>query len=312
MMAAVFSAHRERNGPENGIATWDPSLWAQLDELGLVRLTGREETGGSGAGWYEAAELVRAPRHRTASGSLWPNTTCSPVGFSKTAGLPMDDARRTVCVLDETGVARRRAVGVPGRQDRHGLARRTTRTSSPTSSQPSSTSPPGPTSPTNPATRFRDTIALVGHRRVADAVIDQLFLRGALIRALQVCAALDRILDLSSPTPPNECNSDARWPSSSPCRTWSPTSPPKPPSPEQPTEAALTEAVRTDWSVRISNSSLPSPGPALDTPHRSSSATPTRYTARSAPPASTGCTSSPNPPWRGARNSDPSTTGTTP
>lgn len=36
----------------------DPGLWGTLTELGLTRLTGSEERGGSGAGWAEAAVLL--------------------------------------------------------------------------------------------------------------------------------------------------------------------------------------------------------------------------------------------------------------
>lgn len=38
----------------------DRDLWQRLDSLGLVRLTGAECDGGSGAGWAEAAELIAA------------------------------------------------------------------------------------------------------------------------------------------------------------------------------------------------------------------------------------------------------------
>lgn len=38
----------------------DRDFWQQLDSLGLVRLTGAERDGGSGAGWAEAAELITA------------------------------------------------------------------------------------------------------------------------------------------------------------------------------------------------------------------------------------------------------------
>ena len=49
MMAAVFAEHGG-----------DGDLWDRLDALGLVRLTGAEDSGGSGAGWPEAAELMSA------------------------------------------------------------------------------------------------------------------------------------------------------------------------------------------------------------------------------------------------------------
>lgn len=42
MMSAVFAAHREQHQPGEGIA----ELWGRLGELGLVRLTGSEESGG--------------------------------------------------------------------------------------------------------------------------------------------------------------------------------------------------------------------------------------------------------------------------
>ena len=55
MMNAVFADHRAVHGPIAG-----PELWDQLRTLGLARLTGAEESGGSGAGWREAAELTAA------------------------------------------------------------------------------------------------------------------------------------------------------------------------------------------------------------------------------------------------------------
>ena len=42
------------------VPTWDLALWEQLDEVGLARLTGSEASGGSGATWFAAAELLDA------------------------------------------------------------------------------------------------------------------------------------------------------------------------------------------------------------------------------------------------------------
>ena len=61
MMGAVFAEHRESH-PPTALAERDVELWHALDDLGLVRLTGGEASGGSGAGWYEAAELWRSTR----------------------------------------------------------------------------------------------------------------------------------------------------------------------------------------------------------------------------------------------------------
>ncbi|MFV9455683.1 acyl-CoA dehydrogenase family protein [Rhodococcus sp. NM-2] len=246
MMSAVFSAHRERNGPENGTATCDPSLWAQLDELGLVRLTGREDTGGSGAGWYEAAELVRAAASHGVRVPLAEHDLLAG-WLLEEAGLPMDDARLTACVLDEKGVAR----GVPWASQADKIVTVWRKNDTYVVADLESTFF-DITSGSNLADEPRDvvsadTIALSG-TAVSDSVIRQLFLRGALIRALQVCAALDRILDLSVAHTTERVQFGrplARFQSvqnlvadmaaeASLARTA--------------TEAALTEAVRTQWS----------------------------------------------------------------
>lgn len=107
MMDAVFAESRATHPPQQP-ARRDPALWHRLDELGLVRLTGAEESGGSGAGWYEATELqAAAVRH----GMRIPLAehdllACWLLG---SAGLAVDGAVRTVCLLDEHG----RATGVP-------------------------------------------------------------------------------------------------------------------------------------------------------------------------------------------------------
>lgn len=49
------SSHQQAAQVERDL---DPDLWHTLTELGLTRLTGSEETGGSGAGWAEAATLL--------------------------------------------------------------------------------------------------------------------------------------------------------------------------------------------------------------------------------------------------------------
>ncbi len=48
-------AHQEAPRVERDL---DPGLWDTLTELGLTRLTGSEERGGSGAGWPEASVLL--------------------------------------------------------------------------------------------------------------------------------------------------------------------------------------------------------------------------------------------------------------
>jgi acyl-CoA dehydrogenase len=52
MMNGVFAEYRETHPPAAAVQR-DAELWRRLDDLGLVRLTGAEESGGSGAGWHE-------------------------------------------------------------------------------------------------------------------------------------------------------------------------------------------------------------------------------------------------------------------
>ena len=59
MMDGVLAAHREAH-PRPVPDAVDHELWRSLDQLGLIRLTGSPDHGGSGAGWAEAAELISA------------------------------------------------------------------------------------------------------------------------------------------------------------------------------------------------------------------------------------------------------------
>ena len=63
LMSAVFVEHRRKRSTapdRTTVPTWDLALWEQLDEVGLARLTGSEASGGSGATWFAAAELLDA------------------------------------------------------------------------------------------------------------------------------------------------------------------------------------------------------------------------------------------------------------
>ncbi len=94
MMDAVFAEHGS-----------DDDLWDRLDALGLVRLTGPEETGGSGAGWVRGgrADVGRgAPRGADAVGR---DTIFWPAGSSTRPAMRYDAAVRTVCLLDADGAA---------------------------------------------------------------------------------------------------------------------------------------------------------------------------------------------------------------
>lgn len=191
MMSAVFAAHREQHQPGEGTA----ELWGRLDELGLVRLTGSEESGGSGAGWAEAVELLRAAAWHGVQVPLAEHDLLAS-WLLQMVGLGVDDGRRTVCLLDADGIAR----GVPWATDsarvvllwRDGtgyvVADVDTASLSVTAGQNNAG---------EPRDEVRADLSVLTGIPVPDAVVEQFTRRAALVRAVQACAALDRILALS-------------------------------------------------------------------------------------------------------------------
>lgn len=193
MMDAVFSDYRETHPPAATIER-DPALWRHLDELGLVRLTGAEQHGGSGATWYEAAELVGAAASHGVRIPLAEHDLLACWLLDAT-GLPVDDAVRTVCVLDKRGGAT--AAPWAASADRIAVVWRAEgghRVADVATEQLTIT--PG----SNLIGEPRDTVSadLAGLHGVpvTAARLTQLRLKAALVRSIQVTAALDRILAL--------------------------------------------------------------------------------------------------------------------
>ncbi|CRZ15553.1 acyl-CoA dehydrogenase family protein [Mycolicibacterium neworleansense] len=191
MMSAVFAAHREKYPPGEGIV----ELWGRLDELGLVRLTGSEESGGSGAGWAEAVELLRAAAWHGVKIPLAEHDLLA-CWLLETAGLAVDEARRTACLLDDQGVAR----AVPWAAEaqrvvllwRDGPGHRVADVETASLAVTASLNNAG-----EPRDAVSADLASLSGTPVTDDVVAQFTRRAALVRAVQVCAALDRILALS-------------------------------------------------------------------------------------------------------------------
>lgn len=193
MIDAVFADHRAAH--PTSTPELDHDLWSRLEGLGLVRLTEPEASGGSGAGWAEAAELISAgvrhgvriplPEHDLLAG--W---------MLGAVGLPATDGVRTIAVLDAAGAA----TAVPwassaqhivavwpveGGYEVAELAAAELRI----------------TSGANMIGEPRDRVAVdLSTRRGAPAspeLVDQLRLKSALVRSVQVCAALQQALQLT-------------------------------------------------------------------------------------------------------------------
>ncbi|KAA0084797.1 acyl-CoA dehydrogenase [Mycolicibacterium sp. P9-64] len=194
MMDAVFADYRETH-PTHAAAGVDHGLWSQLSALGLVRLTGTETTGGSGAGWYESAQLhaaavrhgVRTPLAEHDLLACW---------LLEAVGMDVGHARRTICVIAEDGVAER----VPWAADaervvmlwRSGDGDRMADVD-----VDQLTITPGTNLIGEPRDEVRVAVDRLTWTPVSPTLAAQLQRKSALLRAIQVCAALDSIVELS-------------------------------------------------------------------------------------------------------------------
>ena len=195
MMSSVFAAYRQREDSTKNRATWTGPLWTQLADLGLTRLTGPESAGGSGAGWAEAAALLTAAVRYAVRIPIAEHDLLA-CWLLDTAGIDVDDARRTVGILDETGTA----YDVPW-----GLQADKIVTVWKVGNQylvaDVECSHFDITPGTNSAGEPRDTVnidtsALAGIP-VSQNIVHALYLRSALVRTIQLCATLERITELA-------------------------------------------------------------------------------------------------------------------
>ena len=193
MMGAVFAGYREKHPPTTTIQR-DPDLWRHLDELGLVRLTGDEQHGGSGAAWTEAAELLAAAVSHGIRIPLAEHDLLA-CWLLDAAGVPADDAVRTVCVLDKQGVAAR--VPWAGSADRVVVVWRADGQCRVADvAREMLTITPGANLIGEPRDTVCADLAGLAGTPVGSALVTQLRLKSGLVRSTQVCAALDRILQL--------------------------------------------------------------------------------------------------------------------
>ncbi|OLP03022.1 acyl-CoA dehydrogenase [Mycolicibacterium porcinum] len=198
MMDGVFSDYSQTApaGSPGERVEYDRALWRRLDSLGLVRLTGAEESGGSGAGWLEAAELLSAAVRHGVRIPLAEHDLLA-CWLLEAAGQPVDDAVRTMCVLPPGGGA---ATAVPWATDAErivvlwpaGDEYRLTEFDTTKLSLDVGTNLIGEPRDTVSI----DTTGFAGHP-VPTNLVDQLGRKSAMVRAIQVCTALDRAVALS-------------------------------------------------------------------------------------------------------------------
>jgi len=194
MMHAVLLKHAATGEAVAG--TLDAALWRELSELGLARLTGSAASGGSGAGWPEAAELLSAAATAGVHTPLVEHDLLAGA-LLEVASLPVDDRLRTVAELDSTGVA-------------HAVPWASSAASIVTLWRSGDTwlladldvgavgeIVPGRNLVGEPRDRVAVDTAALRATAIDGTSVAQYRLKGALARAIQVCAALDRAVTLS-------------------------------------------------------------------------------------------------------------------
>ncbi|WNG79689.1 acyl-CoA dehydrogenase family protein [Mycobacterium sp. ITM-2016-00316] len=194
MIDTVFADHRESR-PADSAPGFDAELWHKLDELGLVRLTESETTGGSGAGWAEAAELMSAAVRHGARIPL-PEHDLLAGWMLGAAGLPTTNGVRTICVLDGAG----QAAGVPWASAASSLVAVWPvdgghRVAEIASEQARIS--PGTNLIGEPRDRVSIDLSTLKGTETTPALVGQLHLKSALVRSIQVCAALQEIVNLA-------------------------------------------------------------------------------------------------------------------
>lgn len=195
MMTSVFAAHRAGEVTPGAVVEFDEKLWQVLDELGLVRLTGDESRGGSGADWRAVSALLAAASAAAVPTPLVEHDLLAG-WLLETAGLAMGDGLATAFLMDRSGTthavpwARDARFAVPMRFDgEHWMVahleadRLDIRRSENLAGEP------------------RDTVTIetddVMWTPVPEGTAELFFMRGALARALQMCGAMERIVELS-------------------------------------------------------------------------------------------------------------------
>ncbi|TDC91477.1 acyl-CoA dehydrogenase [Saccharopolyspora aridisoli] len=189
----------------SGVA-FDAELWQRLSRLGFTALTAPEQQGGSGAGWPEAAALLSesaaAARHLP-----FAESDLLAHWLLRSAGIPADDPTSplTLAIVEPDGTAR--AVPWLGQVPAVLLFRRADGTCAVAESlhhqHPDHSRNQVPDHGSDPVTRsgqVRGNLLGVEEPRGAVEVdagsLDELVLRGALARAVQIVGALDAVVRL--------------------------------------------------------------------------------------------------------------------
>ncbi|WP_216694521.1 acyl-CoA dehydrogenase family protein [Dietzia psychralcaliphila] len=193
LLTDVLGTHRP--DPSRSGGGFDRPLWDLLDDLGLVRLSGSEAGGGSGAGWHDAVALHEQVAAHGIQLPLVEHDLLAGWVLER-LGRPAPHGVLTLGQVDNDGIAR----GVPwaGVADQIVLIREDG--SGNGTAQVLAPSEVTVSSGRNLAGEPRDVITDIGTAGgsaldIPVEVLRSLRHRAALIRAVQVCGALDAAVE---------------------------------------------------------------------------------------------------------------------
>ncbi|HKX69523.1 MAG TPA: acyl-CoA dehydrogenase family protein [Intrasporangium sp.] len=196
MLTDLFTDYRSERPTPTEQVTFDARLWADLEALGLTRLTASEESGGSGASWIEGAALLGLAAAAAAPVPLAEHGFLA-AWLLEEAALPNDGALRTVCRPDPSG----HALNVTFGRDAASVVAlwedgRTWRVADVPTDHLDIT--PGRNLAGEPCDGVQfDLTDLESAPVIDDSVGQQFHIRGALARSAQVCGAMERVLELA-------------------------------------------------------------------------------------------------------------------
>lgn len=194
MIESLISSHAATAATvETGM---DRELWTKLEAVGLTCLTRAEAIGGSGATWHEAAALISAAARHAAAVPLVEHDLLAGWVLGQTGTPCSPSTVLTIALLDATGTAG----GVPwaGHTDQIALVypdgpdwRVDVLATADVEVTPALAALGGPVG------LVRVDTAKLSGTSLEPETVEQLFLRAALARSVQTCAALEKILALT-------------------------------------------------------------------------------------------------------------------
>ncbi|HUH52451.1 MAG TPA: acyl-CoA dehydrogenase family protein [Microbacteriaceae bacterium] len=191
MFDSFLAEYSERGAGESG--TLDKELWSQLEELGLLRLTGSEDKAGSGATWAEAQALIT---------SLAKHGVRAPYAeHDLLAGWLVDELgleSGSVMTVGEIEGSEARRVPWASAADRIILIWRSGEEYLAQSFAPAELEiVNGSNNIGEPRDTVRVNDSAINGVSVAEEIVKQLRLKQAMVRAIQVSAALERALEVT-------------------------------------------------------------------------------------------------------------------